>query len=198
MTTQDGDVVEVTFIHDNDTSGEQINRYQFRKKSGGPLDDAGLLEDISQIMEALYVALQAAISIRNVFREIGVFNVTQSLIIGTTDAGAYVGGLGNDPALPQGVAGFVYFKTNVPRVILSKYLPSAHEVRLTADGKWTSVQLAFYVAFVAALLADWDMAGQVYEYGYLSPKTLAWVVPDLGVIPPVPGYMRRRKPGRGS
>lgn len=196
--TVDNDVLAMTVIHDNDEAGEQINRYQFKKTAGGPVDDAELLDTIAVIVQTLYTLVLAAIHVRNVLREVGVFNVTQNRIVGTTDGGTYIGGSGIDPGLPQGVAGYVYFKTNVPKVILSKYLPSSTTNKVTGTGIWIAAQTVLYTSFATSLMLPFVFGAHEYVYGYLSPKTLAFEVPDLAVVPRAPAYMRKRKPGRGS
>jgi len=83
-------------------------------------------------------------------------------------------------------------------VILSKYLPSSQNNRMVNDGTWTSPQITAYTAYAALLMEPWSLGDHQYEYGYLSPKTMAFEVPDLAVVPTVPAYMRKRKPGRGA
>ena len=198
MATQVGDVIEVTVIHDNDTSGEQVNRFQFMVLAGGPISDSDLLDDVKTIIETLYILVVSIISLRNVLREVGVFNKTQSILIGVTTAGTYVGGNATDPASPQGVSPYCYFKTNIPHVILSKYLPSVAQARIGISGLWTSPTLGATTAFAVRLLASFTELSGSYQYGHQRPVILDFIYPHVAVIPLEPAYQRRRKPGRGS
>lgn len=198
MAAQEGDVIEVTVIHDNDTSGEQVNRFQFMVLAGAPISDADLLDDIQTIVETLYNLVIAIISLRNVLREVGVFNKTQDLLVGVTGAGTYTGGDATDPASPQGVSPYCYFKTNVPHVILSKYLPSVSQSRIGISGLWTSPTLGATTAFAVRLLASFTELGGSYQYGHWRALAEEFVFPSVAVIPLEPAYQRRRKPGRGS
>jgi len=198
MPAQDGDVIEVTVIHDNSTSGEQLNRYQFRVETGGPISDADLLDDIEIIVQTLYNLVKNMINVRNILREVGVFNKTQDLLIGQTTAGTYTGGGAPDPMAPSGCASFAYFKTAVPRVTLAKYLPVMSTADLSGGGNLSAASLALLTNFTSALLNPFISGVREYSYGYLSPKTLAWETPDVGVAEDIVAYQRRRKIGRGS
>lgn len=198
MTAQPGDILEVTVIHDNNVSGEQVNRYQFELDSAGPVDDADILDDIAEVIQTLYVLIYTIISVRNVFREVKVFNVTQWLLVGSTDANAYTGGGSADPSEPTGVASHVYFTTNVPKVILSKYIPNPASADLTAAGELNTAGHTALATFGAALLVQISGGANLYRYGYLSPKTLTFVVPSIMVASTTLAYQRRRKKGRGS
>lgn len=198
MTVADGDILECTVIHDNGTSGEQINRYQFQFEAPAPVSDADVLDDISEFIEALYILVRAMISVRNVFREVKVFNVTQYRLMGATDAGSYVGGLAADPAMPRGNAPYLHFVTNVPRVILSKYLPSMSTSQIGAGGLFASGVTALITSFGVLLMNTYFVGTNGYTYGYYSPKVLGFVFPQVLVVRDVVAYQRRRKSGSGS
>lgn len=198
MPAQDGDVIGVSVKHRNSESGDQINKFQFRISATAPVAEADVLDDIKEIIEAVYLLYEAWISIRNLFVENVVTNETQGLLYGSVDAGTYVGGLSADPAMPQGTAAYIYFKTAVPRVILSKYLPSANAASVNADGRVHSAQQTALAAWGVLLTATHVFSGRDYTYGYNSPKALGFVVPVLQVVSNVYGYQRRRKAGRGS
>jgi len=194
----DGDVVEVTVIHDNTESGEQLSRYQFGVGAPFPIDDADLLTDLGDLLFALYNAIKAFISIKNEFRELKVFNVTQDRLVGSGPMSAYTGGNGADPSAPQGVALYCWFPTSVPRVILSKYLPSPPTSIIAGTGRPTVATVTALSAFAANLMTPYTGTHGVYTYGYLSPKALTFVQPDVANVSGVFAYQRRRKPGRGA
>lgn len=198
MAVNAGDVLECSVIHENSVSGVQINRYQFRLEGVGSLNEALVLDDIAEIIETIYNIVSALIAIRNVLREVRVHNMTQDVLLGSTDGGTYLGGTSASDDLPQGVASFIHFTTDVPRVILSKYLPSATVGDLIPSGSLGAPQLANLVAFGVALLATLSMTNGDYVYGYFSPKTSSFVQPQVAVASAVLAYQRRRKKGRGA
>lgn len=198
MGTDDGDILGVAVIHDNDVSGEVVNRYQFQVSTPGPVSDATVLDDVKEIIEILYLILEAWLSVRNVLREVTVTNETKSILIGSTDAGTYVGGIAGNPAAAQGVAAYLYYKTSIPRVILSKYVPPITAVAFNAEGRMLSGLQTTMASYGASLMTPFIIAGVTYQYGYLSPKVLSFVVPQVLVTPAIFGYQRRRKEGRGS
>ena len=198
MTAQDGDIIEVAVIHDNTESGEQINNYQYQVVSGGPVADADLLDDIAFFVEVSYNIIKALIDVRNVLREVVVRNKTRLTLVGSTDANTYNGGSSVGNALPQGCAAMVYFKTGIPRVVLSKFVPSFGDNAKKLDGRLTTGAQGLMLAYATDLAGPHISSGRVYAYGYLSPKSLAFEEPTVVVVPNVFAYQRRRKPGRGS
>lgn len=198
MAVQPDDVLAVTMIHDHENSGEQINRFQFRLVSSQPVDEADMLDDIAVLMALLYGIVEGLISVRNVFREATVFNATQLTLLGSTDAGAYVGGIATGDDLPHAAAPFCYFKTNIPHVILSKYLPSGTEITTSLNGGLTAAAQASVVDFADELMQVQVLPNSTLQFGYFSSKTLAWEVPVLAVVPQTLAYQRRRKVGRGA
>lgn len=192
------DILELTVAHDNGTSGEQLNRLQFRFDAPAPATEADVLDDISELIESLYNLVKTIISVRNVFREIKAFNVTQDSLMGSTHAGTYGGGTAADPAMPRGNTTFIHFVTSVPRVILSKYLPSPAQAQVGNGGLLTVATTTAVAAYGTVLMNEQFFGVRGYLYGYLSPKTLGFVLPDVMVVRDVMAYQRRRKPGSGS
>lgn len=199
MTVQDGDVIRATVIHDNATSGEQVNVYQYQLSTGSPVDNSIVLDDILDILEGVYNIVSNMINIANILREVNVFNLTQRIILGSGSLGTYSGGTGAGDQVPQGVAALAHFKTTVPRVVLSKYLPSMSIGTLGTDGTLTGSALTTLTAYASAMLSPDVFNGRTYEYGYLSPLPLVgWIEPVSAVARDIVAYQRRRKPGRGS
>lgn len=197
MATNTGDIIEVSVIHDNAISGEQMNRYQLRVESGGPLSNADLLDDIKNWVQTLYSLIDTIINVRNVLREVGVYNKTQAMLVGTTTGGTYTGGLAPDPAAPQGVTGLAYFKTALPRVIPKKYIPSPSAGSFSGVGKWDTSYTTALTAFASWLMTVKGFTNGSYRYGTYNDVLLQWVLPDVAVVPTTPAYQRRRKPGVG-
>lgn len=193
-----GDVLECSVIHENSVSGVQINRWQFRLEGVGTLSVAEVLDDVAELIETIYNVVKTIIAIRNLLREVRVYNLTQDVLLGSTDGGTYVGGSSSGNDLPQGVATFIHFTTDVPRVILSKYFPSPTAGDSGADGSLVPLELADLVAVGVVLLADLVMTNGTYRYGYFSPKTVSFVLPQVAVASGIFAYQRRRKKGRGA
>lgn len=198
MANNDGDILEVAVVHDNSTSGEQSNVFQLQLATTAPLSDASVLDDIAEWVDIIYMAIRSFINLRNAIREVVVRNKTQGTIVGSTLPITYAGGTGADPAAPQGAALFVYFKTNIPNVILRKFFPSPSTAALAPGGGPNGTALANLAAVADDLLQQQVINGHGYQYGYLSPKTLTFVIPNIGVVPIVCAYQRRRKPGVGA
>lgn len=198
MAAQDDDIIGMTVINENTDTGDQINRFQFKLVSGGPVDNADLLDDIANMVTQIYTIIQSMINVRNILKAVDVINITQALIVGSTDGGSYVGGTSPDPALPQGVSAYTYYKTDVPRVILSKYWPSPSENDTAANGRLTTLAADDLDDVNIKLMDDIVSLTGTYRYGFLSPKTLGFVIPTLAVATNVLAYQRRRKLGRGS
>lgn len=198
MPAQNDDVMEASVQHVNTESGDQVNKFQFQMISGAPASVGEVLDDIAAILEACYLLYEVWISIRNVFKEMKLYNITQDLLYGSSDLGTYVGGTSVNPPMPQGVTPYVYFKTDVPRVILTKYLPSPNAASVTADGRVIGTQQTAITAFAAELVSTHLYGDREYVFGYYSPKVLSFVKPNLYIVPAIYGYQRRRKTGRGS
>lgn len=192
------DIIEVAVIHVNDGVDHVINVYQFQKTDATPTSDADLLDDVASIVENLYNLLRTLITIRNVLSDVVVRNLTQSLLVGSTDGGTYVGGAGAGDQWPNGAAAMTFFKTNVPRVILKKFWPSGLAADLSPGGNPDSAWLVAMALVAAELLVPFVEANTTLRYGYNSPKTLGWEVPLTGHVPAIMSYQRRRKAGTGS
>jgi len=198
MTINVNDVLRVAVIHDNDPAGEVVNQYQFRFDGPATITDTAGLGDVAYIIEQLYNIVVNMINIRNVLREVGVFNVTQNRLVGVTDANTYVGGTGIGTQMPPGTAALATFKTNVPKVILRKFLPPFASAQLASSGALSGTAQTAVEAFAAALLPQQISGSNRYQYGYLSSKTLSFEVPSIAIVGATIAYQRRRKPGVGA
>jgi len=198
MAVNDGDILEVTVIHEIAFVGDVVNRYQFEHGCVTPQSDEAVLDNVAELIETIYTIVQSIINIRNVLREVGVFNKTQNRVVGITDAGTYTGGTAADPAIQSGVAPVATFKTNVPKVILRKFLPPLSTSKVGTGGNLTTATQTTVEAYAALLLSPFGINASTFQYGHLSPKTLTFVVPEIAVVSPIQGYQRRRKQGVGS
>jgi hypothetical protein len=92
----------------------------------------------------------------------------------------------------------VSLKTTIPRVILRKFSFPLAEDNVLNGGLLSGTAVTTMVNYGAALLAPHVVDFRTYEYGYLSPKTLAWEKPLSALTTNIPAYQRRRRQGVGS
>lgn len=192
------DVLRVDVIGDFDGTDELINVYQVRQTNVAALSDAEVLEDLKDFFEALYTIFQAVFTILTVYRRVKVFNVTTNTLIGELAFDTVVQGTQTgDPGAP-GICVVANFNTQVPRVILRKFIGPVAEANLDGNGRLSPT--ATNAVFNGGLTLLSDIIGTFgsYRYGYLSSKTLAFEQPTIVSVENIPGYQRRRKQGRGS
>lgn len=169
--------------------------------SGGPFDDADVVSDLNDWLDDMYgnisVYLPAALdpsesimylydSVDDDWDEIG------SDVPTFTSTGALA-------QLPRGVATLINAKTSDPDVNGKKYIPGPTE------GEWDgSTWGSPYLTALAAFALDWYTAfvgsasGATFTPSIWSPtRTNAYVLSGTFVIPTIPAYQRRRKPGVG-
>lgn len=198
MTVQNNEVIEASAKMIFDGTDEQINVFQFRLASGGPLTDDEAIDDVLNIVNDLYSALYILQSILIIYDTIRLYNQSQSLLLGVHDWPTRTAGTETVHPIPPGVCALVNFTTAVPKVILRKFFGGFTEDQNQDDGTWNGT-LVTAVALVATnLLAPLVGSYGTWEYGYTSPKTLGWVAPNGSSNNDIPAYQRRRKQGSGS
>lgn len=198
MTVQQNDIIEASARLEYSGNEDAVNVYQFQYEDAPPLEDGLVVDDVIEILEAIYFLMIAAISAATTFRDIRIRNVTQDLLMGTFGWPVLTTGENLDGELPYGVAAMISFPTDIPRVTMRKYFPKMTEGNLIANGTWDAPLQAMLAAVGASMLTPYVINLHTYQYGYLSPKTVAFEAPVAAVITDVPAYQRRRKPGRGS
>ena len=82
--------------------------------------------------------------------------------------------------------------------MLRKFGLTFTEAQNETDGTLGAALLTAYAAMAALMLVPQVVTNGTYQYGYLSPVTLGFVIPTAATITTIPGYQRRRKQGRGS
>jgi len=198
MATVQDDVVEVVARMEFDGVEDVVNVYQFRLDSVSSVDEADVVDDMLDIMEALYTILKAMLPVIQVFRDIRVRNVTQGLLYGVHAWPTLTVGTGTGGPLPPGVGGLVSFPTNVSRVTMRKYWGGTTQDYLDGSGLLIAAGVTILTNAAAELIALHVEANGDWVYGYTSPKTLSFKEPVGALVTDIIAYQRRRKQGRGS
>jgi hypothetical protein len=198
MANNVGDVIRVDVIGSMNSVNEVVNTYQFRIGGAGALTDTELLDDVLVFIRALYDAIKGLFTAIVVWRRIRAYNLTQNTLIGEEDFATAVTGTASGEQGAYQVAGLVSFKTNIARVVMRKYLPLA-EGYTNNTGTIEASAVTLLNTFGTTLLAPFTgSSGKTYTFGYNSPKTGGFIVPNGRTTSLTPVIQRRRRPGVGS
>lgn len=198
MTIQIGDVLEASARMEFQGVDDQVNVYQFVLGTPGPISDEDGVEDILDLIEAIYTLWKVAMSTLTLFRDIRIRNVTQDEVLGTFPWPTLTAGEAAADCIPPGNCGLINFHTPIPRVTPRKYMGSLVTTQMEADGS-LGAAIVTRLSDIATLLLDvWVGTSGDWLYGYFSPKTSTFVFPQSATVSDITAYQRRRKQGRGS
>ncbi len=197
MPTNQNDVIEVSARGEFNGIEDVVNVFQFQLTSVGDVTEAVTLTDLSVHLDNIFGNLGASQTDDFVYRDLTFRNITQDLVLGVIPWPTLTVGGSASGNLPPGVAGVINMATNVARVVLRKFIGGLGVGILDANGTFTGSLLTILGSFASDLLATLVVGGNDWEYGFFSPKTLAFEVPVGATITDIPGYQRRRKQGRG-
>lgn len=198
MSVANNHVLEVAVVGDINGVDDIVNVFQFVTGFVGARDDTDVLDDLAVLIRALYDAIKAMSTAFVVWRRIRVKDLTSGLLVGEQDFATPVTGTSTGNQGSYVVAGLVSLKTNVPRVVMRKYLPISSSNQ-TTDSKPSSAMVTLMNAFGTALLTPLvNLSGYSYTFGYLSPKTASFVIPSGRTVSATLVTQRRRRPGVGS
>jgi hypothetical protein len=192
------EVVRVDLIGDFNASQEIVQSYQFRNLGGVTVAPESFLDDMEELLGALWQLAKGFHSVLTAFRRIRAQNVSTGQLLGVRALGAALVGNQIDQPVAVQTTAVLSFPTTTPRVILKKMYGPITENQLNATGAFnpqTQIELANVGAF---LLTLYNATNSQYQYGYQSPKALSWVVPVGAQFITAPGSRRSRKPGVGS
>ncbi|GAH44247.1 unnamed protein product, partial [marine sediment metagenome] len=169
--------------------------------SGGPYDEADVVDDMEEWLDDMFANMVARTSdecdgsecrvyvydpIDDDWDEVG----TNAWVFNPTGSG---------DQLPRGVAGLINCKTTDPDVNGKKYMGGGGE-SATIDG----VFQAAYLTDMALMAVDWltpfvgSTSGADFTPGVWSPtRSNFYPMSGQSVIPSIPAYQRRRKQGVG-
>lgn len=198
MTVQQFDVIEAVSRCEFNAADDIVNVYQFQLISAGAQENQVVVDDVISILESIYTIILAGLSILYTFRDVKLRNITQSTLMGVHPWPVLVAGTNITNPLAPGVALLSNWGTDVPRVGMRKFFGGLCADQLDPDGTWLVGVTGAAAIIAAQLLVPQVIGSRSYQFGYLSPKTLAFEAPNSGVGSDIPAYQRRRKQGRGS
>lgn len=198
MSVLTNEIVRVDLIAQFDGDEDVINVFQFRNSGISQTDNTLVLDDLIALMLALVTALKAIITTLQVFQRIRVQNISTGEVLGERAFAAPIAGTGTANALPSQIACVTVFKTGIPNVNLRKFWGVNSLAQVDNDGDVTAGSIAVEVTVAAFLLTQYVGVSTDWDYGYLSPKTATFLLPNIAVISNAFGTQRRRREGVGS
>jgi hypothetical protein len=198
MVVSQDNVLELSARMEFNGTEDVVNVFQFIKTDAGSITDSEAVDDVLDVLEGLYTFIIALYSVLLVFRDVRVFNRTTQELLGVHLWPTLVAGLQAQNATAPGVCAVVNFSTIVPKVSLRKYFGVLTEASVGPAGAFGVGTTSAVALMGAFLLEEHIEAAANWQYGYFSPKTLSFVVPNGSSNDSIPGYQRRRKHGRGS
>lgn len=198
MTVQSNDIMECSARLETSDGDDIVGAFQFRLESVGFLPDADAITAVIEFLEVIYTQIRLVIPILTVFRDITIRNQTQAINYGTFPWPTLANGVVGGNEVPPGVTILASFSTGISHVNLRKYFGNMPVALLDLPGLWNAASVGVVVGGVALMLVPFVATFGTWSYGYNSPKTLGWVVPNAAVVTDVPAYQRRRRQGRGS
>lgn len=201
MSIENGTVLKVVQHITMPDAVDHINTYFFNCDFAATQTDQQVINNLESWIEALYTTIDDLLSDELSMGEMEVYE--RDTVLGRWDliGSAYptVTLAATSEMLPHGVCALVRAYTVNPRVISRKYLGGLTE-GAQEDGVWNSAAVTALTAFGNA----WDDVETITANNDLVPAV--WSTVTLGaldlngveVVPTVPAYQRRRRPGVGS
>lgn len=177
---------------------EIVNVYHCLVEGGGGKDFAGIIDDVQEYMDLMYVTIDTFLSTDQLPDRISVSNETQKLVFGSINWDVFAGGGSAGDITPTGACCLAFGRTLKSRVQIRKYYGVFTEADLGA-GLWSA-------ALRAAILIDFEshldsqvMTDGLRLQGVAYNRTLeTYTLPTGAIVVPEPAYQRRRRRGRGS
>lgn len=194
-----GGRIELSVMGTFDTSNEIANVYWFQNVGSPVTTEATLLEDMEDLIVALYNVLQALYWTGVVWDRFRVRYFQEGFTSGVVTMTAPVAGTRSDGTEAPGVAALVYFPLGLARRQLRKYIGPLGLGRVDpADGQLSGFTLGALGTFSDLLLAPMAASNSTYRYGIPVPDSSDFIVPTTAAISVQAAYQRRRKPGVGA
>jgi hypothetical protein len=177
---------------------EVVQSYNFKLLTGGPFSDGLAMDDLVELMEALWIITKQLHSVAVTFRRLrGQYTRKGRLLPEQTFDPLLVGTVIDNLITPQ-VTAPLSFKTTTPNVMLRKLFGPMGENNLTGESLLQAGTQTIMGLAGVFLLETYAATNGAWQYGYHRPVPFDWVVPDSAQFTAVPGTLRRRRAGQGS
>lgn len=197
MSVQAGDDLRITAVMTAGVNTTAMNVFDFRVTGTGTVDDSDMMTDFEAFMSDAYAELTGIMSNQAAPVEIRGYNVSQDVPLPTVPWTTWTGPGSATSILPHGVCGFVLFRTGVSKLLGRKFLPFFSEDRVN-NGVWDATAMVAMVAWAIEIMASEVGAATGFTIEYrVRSKLNAMHPPVSATVANLPGYQRRRKPGRG-
>jgi len=198
MSVLSGEVIRVDLIAEFDGAEDVINVFQLAESGVDFTDNADVLDDIILWATALVTVLKSIITTFQFFQRIRVQNISTGEVIGERNFATPIQGTGAANVIPSQCAVVTVLKTGIPHVNLRKFWGVTSTAAMNSNGDITAPTLAVEASAAAFLMTPFVATMATWVYGYLSPKTASYVIPNSVVISNKFATQRRRREGVGS
>lgn len=196
MTVQIDDIVRINAIVSFQAQ-EYENVHHFKCKANATPTDTAFMAALQSILAVPYAFVQNHQSDLLTYERIEGQNITQDILLPTTN---WVGNPSGDSifsALPPQVCANVYWPTLRPRTRCTTYLPGIAEDANTAGGVWDTPTKADLALFGAGLIGDLVFGGITIEKGAYNLLLDRFTALVNAVVPTDSRTQRRRRLGVG-
>lgn len=199
MTTNVGDIIRVAPRMTSSNSGDLVNVYHFKLTGPGSLSDADMIDDMCDLMDAMYDVLDTSITDEISFSDINVFNVTQDTPHGPQDWPTLTAGSNQAVPLPSQTAAFIQTPTGLSRSWGRKFLGGFTTDHLSQDGNIATGFLAVLVSFANVWLNQTGVTlNGTWEPVIYSTIDLSWRAILSATVNNIWATIRRRRVGVGA
>lgn len=198
MTIQNADILRVDVVGAFDSTEDLVNSYQVRVTDGGPVAEAGALDDLKDFFDAIYQILKTIQHAVVVWEKIRAYNLTQNTLVGELSFDTPIAGTLAVTTQPPQFAGVVNFPTQWGRVTGRKYFGPLTKDASDADGILTAATLTALGNVGDAIIDAYTGTLIDFHVGYNSPKAMTFVGFNEVDVTSIPSSRRSRRAGVGS
>lgn len=204
MTVSNGDIVRLVASAYGPDNQVLENVWFFKLDLDSDMSDPSFIANADIQIKNIYSTMNAYFSNQVTPRTLKWDKVafTGGKIVSTAPIGESTWPSGFSPAdtsdpLPAGVAPLVKYTTSAVKTLGRKFLWAIGEANWNGDIISANLITAATNAFGAMLNNIVMAAGKNLQMVVHSKRANDWVFPQAMIIPTVPAYQRRRRPGRG-
>lgn len=179
-------------------AADVVNSFQIEYVDGGTISAATLYNDLGNWTGALLDLVKLFCNALMVWEKYNVAHLDGNCGSGDLAISPTIPGSLENDLVPGGVAALSSFPTGVRRVVPRKYWAGLDSSMIGAGGYLTPTAQGLVEDVNDFLMTPYVTGTQTYRYGYFSPKTTSWLIPNTAAVSNVPAYQRRRRVGTGS